>query len=269
MPSVLLTRPSERNRADDDLHSLLKHGGVELIELPMVHFTLARDLDILDQALQNLSTGNYDLAILSSPTAVEFFLQRITDLGLDVYTFLKAKFGAVGAATANALRAMGIEVSLPLPLLAGSQQLVDALRNEHLAGKRILLLQSQIGMEHLQLGLEELGATVNRVTLYETHGPTVADGARFIHLLESERKPDVVVFFSPSSVRFCIRTLAEMASGLIRELPAIACIGETTAKAVEEALKRRPEIVARKANQTSLAQDILIYLSLPKMRIIQ
>jgi uroporphyrinogen-III synthase len=106
------------------------------------------------------------------------------------------------------------------------------------------------------------GALPERVTLYLTSGPTLEDGARLLRLMESEARPDVIAFFSPSSVIYFVRTLAEMASGLLRNLPALACIGETTAKAVEETLHRRAEIIARKANQASLASDILTYLKI-------
>jgi uroporphyrinogen-III synthase len=259
MPTVLLTRPENRTSAADDFHRILKDHGVELSELPMIRFSLPKDTTAIDRSLAELAKGKFDYVILSSPTAVEFFHERLKELELSVNG---TKFGAVGEATAAVLEALGYNVKLPVPAAAGASSLVALLSAGDMVMKRVLVLQSQIGLEEIEYALEQAGAVPKRVTLYETKGPSLADSARLVTLLESSTRPDVIAFFSPSSVSYFIRTLAEMSSGLLRSLPAIACIGETTAKAVEEALRRRPEIVARKADQMSLAQDILTYLKI-------
>jgi uroporphyrinogen-III synthase len=214
----------------------------------------------LDRSLELASLGKFHIIILSSPTAVNFFEERARELGLFDTIKSIGKLGAVGGATANELAKIGIETALPIPLHGSSYELSLILARENLADKAVLLLQSQIGLETIENALLAQGALPERVTLYITSGPTLGDAARLIHLMESDAKPDVISFFSPSSVIYFVRTLAEMASGLLHNLPAIACIGETTAKAVEETLHRRAEIIARKANQASLAEDILIYL---------
>jgi uroporphyrinogen-III synthase len=262
MPKVLLTRPLHRLHKDDTLHRTLDQAGVQVLELPMLNFELPRDTENLDNALARVASGDYAYVILASPTAVHFLYEHAQEIGLYEAIRSNGRFGAVGQATAEELDRSGFRIELPIPPAAGSHQLAAMLAPYNLVGQPILLLQSQLGLDVLEHALSEMGARTERETLYFTKGPTLGDSARLLHLLEGGAGPDVIAFFSPSSVMYFIRTLAEMASGLIRTLPPIACIGETTAKAVEEALHRRPEIVARKADQASLAQDILAYLGL-------
>ncbi|MDP4200333.1 MAG: uroporphyrinogen-III synthase [Bacteroidota bacterium] len=261
MSSVLLTRPQLRSSGEDVIHTTLKGAGVIVLEIPMIRFELPRETDDLDAVLVRASHGAYHAIVLSSPTAVYFFNERVRELGLLDAIRITARFGAVGRATSDALELLGFEISLPIPIHAGSHQLAAMLSARDLTGKPILLLQSQIGLEILEHSLRELGAQPERQTLYYTKGPSLGDAARLLHLLEGPSRPDVIAFFSPSAVSYFVTALAEMGAEHIRKLPALATIGETTAKAVEETLRRRPEIVARKANQQSLAEDILDYLA--------
>ena len=267
MPTVLLTRPQARSNGKDELHRVLAAAGITVRELPMLRFEMVRETDELDSALARAAQGDYDYVILASPTAVYFFQDRAKELELADALRAQGRFGTVGNATAEALSTLGFRVELPIPQHGGSHELTALLSQENLEGRSILLLQSQIGLDILEHSLSELGAKPERVTLYHTKGPSLGDAARLLQMLESPAPPDVIAFFSPSSVSYFVRSLAEMASGMLRNLPALACIGETTAKAVEEALHRRPEIVARKADQESLANDIVTYLRLQTQRI--
>jgi uroporphyrinogen-III synthase len=266
MPTVLLTRPQARSKGEDELHRVLAAAGITVRELPMLRFEMVRETGELDAALARAAQGEYEYILLASPTAVFFFHDRAKELELVDALRAQGRFGTVGHATAEALSNLGFRVELPIPTHGGAHELMALLSSEGLAGKAMLLLQSQIGLDLLEHALRELGARPERVTLYHTKGPSLGDSARLLHLLESPTPPDVIAFFSPSSVSYFVRSLAEMASGMLRKLPALACIGETTAKAVEESLHRRPEIVARKADQESLANDIVTYLRLQNQR---
>ena len=249
-----------RSSEGDELHRILHGAGIAIEELPMIRFEWPVELRELDLALNRAARGEFEAILLSSPTAVNFFEERARELGLFEPLRHAARFGTVGAATAKELALLKIETAIPVPNHGGSQKLAAILAESNLAGSRVLLLQSNIGLDVLELALRELGATPERVTLYYTEGPSVADAARLVKLLESDARPDVIAFFSPSAVHQCIRALAEMSSGLLHRLPALAAIGETTARAIEDTLHRRPEIVARKADQESLATDILHFL---------
>ncbi len=221
----------------------------------MISFSLPPDLSELDSNLNRAAKGEFDSIILSSPTAVLFFEQRSQELGMLDALRNNARFAAVGEATAGELTRLGFEIHFPIPSEGGSEEFISSFSKRDLAGKRILLLQSQIGLNTLENALREIGALPERVTLYYTNGPTPADAARLIKLLQSNDRPGVIAFFSPSAVTNFAQTLA--GTGLLDNLPALAAIGKTTAQAIEEILHSTAEIVAPKADQASLAREII------------
>jgi uroporphyrinogen-III synthase len=255
---VLLTRPRIRASDDDELHRILNGAGIIIEEIPMISFSLPPVLTELDSALHRASRGEFDSIILSSPTAVYFFEQRSRQLGLIDAIRKNTPFGAVGEATAEELRRLGFEIQFPIPTEGGSRELIQLLSKSDLAGKHVLLLQSQIGLNTLEDVLREIGALPERVTLYYTNSPTPTDAARLIALLQSNDRPDVIAFFSPSAVTNFAQTLA--GTGLLDNLPTLAAIGNTTAQSIQETLHGTPEIVAPKADMTSMADAIIRYL---------
>ncbi|MBS1903152.1 MAG: uroporphyrinogen-III synthase [Bacteroidetes bacterium] len=263
MPSVILTRPIQRLDADNTFSTLLKDAGISVLELPMITISLPKALESLDTALYRLAQAQYTYCVLSSPTAIEFFHQRVLELGLYESISATIGFATVGEKSAAKLESYGYRVAIPLPHQnAGAAALLIEMRKFDLRGKPTLLLQSQIGLVVLHRALEMCGAEIDRVTLYETTGPNLRDAALLMHHLEApiEERPRVVAFFSPSAVESFVTTIVEMGSQIRQELPALAAIGETTALEIKLLLRRDADIVARKANQESLANDIIQYL---------
>jgi uroporphyrinogen-III synthase len=76
--------------------------------------------------------------------------------------------------------------------------------------------------------------------------------------MRSYDRADVIAFFSPSAVTNFAQTLA--GTGLLDNLPTLAAIGKTTAHAIEETLHRTPDIIAPKADMTSMANEMVEYL---------
>ncbi len=257
---VLLTRPLARTSGEDELHQLLNGAGIIVEEVPMITFALPPDLRELDSALERAARGEFESIILSSPTAVNFFELRARKLGLLDAIRSHMRAGTIGEATARELDRLGFEIQLPIPADAGSREFAQLLSGYDLAGKHVLLLQSQIGLDTISNALHDIGAIPERVTLYHTNGPTPHDAARLIALMQSTERPDVIAFFSPSAVTQFAQTLT--GTGLLDNLPALAAIGTTTANAIEEILHRTPEIVAQKADQFSLANEIIGYLEM-------
>ncbi len=255
---VLLTRPCVRSSDEDELHRVLNGAGIIIEEIPMISFSLPPDLTELDFTLQRASHGTFDSIILSSPTAVYFLEMHVRKLGLLNEMQRNVRFGAIGEATANALIHIDFEIQFPIPAEGGSEELSQMLAKYDIAGKRILLPQSQIGFDTLSDTLRKLGALPERVTLYYTNGPTPDHAAGLVSLMQSDNRPDVIAFFSPSAVTHFAQTLA--GTILLDNLPTLAAIGKTTAQAIKEILRRTPEIIAPKAAMTSMANEILEYL---------
>lgn len=263
MPRVILTRPVQRLATDNSFTSMLQSVGIEVIELPMVRLDFPSDTRDLDCVLGRLAKKEFDYVLLASPTAVEFFHERVTDLGHHDIIRESIGFGTVGQKSADKLTSLGYRLELPLPHQnAGAAELLIALRTMNLTGKRVLLLQSQIGIKVLERAFEMVGATTERVTLYETSGPSLHDAAKLMQYLEEQDgvPVDAIAFFSPSAAESFVKTIQEMGVDHLYKLPTLAAIGETTAFEIGMRLRKRPEIVARKSNQESLAQDIITYI---------
>jgi uroporphyrinogen-III synthase len=244
---------------------MLQAEGIAVIEIPMITIAYPADIHALDNVLIRLAKNEFDYCVLSSPTAVEYFHTRAVDLGIQEAICSSVGFSTVGAKSAERLADFGYKLAVPLPHQnAGAAALLTSLRTFDIRNKKTLILQSQIGMAVLARAFEMCGAVIERAVLYETTGPTLHDSARLLQLLEADESErlSLIAFFSPSAVEFFVQTLAEMGLSHLSSLPALAAIGETTAKEIELLLRRRPEIVARKANQESLAQDILQYLKI-------
>jgi uroporphyrinogen-III synthase len=264
MASVILTRPKDRLAPSENFfRAILDDRGIRTIELPMIRVTLPEDTRDLDCALSKLAKGGYDHAVLASPTAVEFFHERVTDLGLAEDIQKRIGFATVGAKSGEKLTSLGYQLKFPLPAQgAGAAALLKTLRTYDLRGTKTLLLQSQIGIVVLERAFEMVGSKTERVTLYETLGPAIADAARLVQLLEGSQdaRPEVIAFFSPSAVEQFAKALRELNRDVLDDLPTLAAIGETTAFEIAMRLNRKADIVARKADQKSLAEDIVSWL---------
>jgi uroporphyrinogen-III synthase len=267
MPKILLTRPIQRTGEDNSFSLALNAEGIDVIEIPMITIDYPANTRQLDNAIERLAKDEFDYCILSSPTAIEYFHRKATDLGFAESIKKSVGFSTIGAKSAAKLEEFGYRLAIPLPHQnAGAAALLISLRTFDIRSKKTLILQSQIGTAVLVRAFEMCGAEIERQVLYETSGPSLRDCVRLLQLFEAEpgERPNVVTFFSPSAVEYFVRTLAEMGTSHLANLPALAAIGETTAKEIELLLRRRPEIIARKANQESLALDILEYLNVHK-----
>jgi uroporphyrinogen-III synthase len=264
MPKVLLTRPKDRISADNTFSGILKAEGIDVVEIPMITISYPKDTEDLAQVFKRLANGEFDYCVLSSPTAIEYFHAFAEELRVAEAIRQHVGFATIGAKSAEKLEEFGYRISVPLPHQnAGAAALLISLRTFNISGKKTLILQSQIGMAVLVRAFDMCGADIERKVLYETTGPSLHDSARLLQFFETEmfERSNIITFFSPSAVEYFVRTLAEMSAQTLNNLPILAAIGETTAKEIELLLKRRPEIVARKANQESLALDILEYIN--------
>ncbi len=263
MPSVILTRPIQRVAGDNTFSISLRNEGIDVVELPMIQVHFPEDQSKLESEIRKLALGEFNYCVLSSPTAIEFFHQKV--LELELYDSIKTAvgFATVGDKSGAKLEEFGYDLAIPLPhQLSGAAALLTQLRTFDISEKRVVIFQSQIGLPVLTRAFEMCGATVTHEILYETTGPTLHDAALLINLLEADdaTHPEVITFFSPSSVEFFVKTLTQMGLPLRKNLPVLAAIGETTAFEIEMRLRRKPEIIAQKANQESLAEDIISYI---------
>ena len=222
---ILVTR---RAAQAGDLQDRLEAAGAQVHLLPLVDIGPPSDSAPLDRAIERLSAFHW--IVFTSPNAAEFFSTRLRQLDLDAGALASVRVAAVGQATADALRACGIHADL-IPADSSQDGLIAAFAGIPVENQQILIPASAIGRTGIDDMLREHGACVHRVTAYENHPPdpeTVEIPAAL-----NEGNIDLIVFASPSAVRNFGVVLGEERARQLLTSAALACIGPTTARAVE------------------------------------
>lgn len=224
---VVITRTREQASA---MRLLLEAQGAEAVEFPVLRIVEPEDWGAFDRAVDRIR--DYDWLVLTSVNGVHAVRDRLFARGLDVRTLAGPRVAVVGAKTAEAVESLGVRVDLR-PERYVAESLAEALVDEGVAGKRVLLARAAEARDALVERIIEAGAQVADAAVYRAvpnvdHDPAVR-GA----LLEGG--VDVVTFASSSSVRFFMDALGREAALQALSRCRVACIGPITASTAREA----------------------------------
>lgn len=246
---VLVTRTREQA---SELSRALAAAGAEPVELPAIEITPRYDGAQLATAIDALRDGVYAWLLFTSANAVDIFFDALWSRGLDARA-VRARAGAIGPATAQALALRGVRVDVtPEREAYTAEGLLAALGSEPLDGKRVLLPRAEGARGVLVDALAARGATVDEVTLYVAGPPRDPDLEGLRRLRAGEI--DVVTFASSSAVRSLVSLLGDVEP--LREIR-IACIGPITAATAQELLGRPPDVVAREHTIAGLVRALI------------
>ncbi len=170
--------------------------GAEIIEMPATRIEVAVDTPAL-AALDSLDA--YSWLIFTSQNGVRIFWEVLRQTGRDARALAGVKIAAVGPATAEALLEHGLAVDVSPDRFVAEALLDELSARRDVAGARVLYAAAEGARETLQEGLEALGATVNRITLYRSVPD--GDGASQLRERLARGDADLVTFTSASSVR--------------------------------------------------------------------
>jgi uroporphyrinogen III methyltransferase/synthase len=245
---VLVTRT---RRQAGPLSSLLSERGALPVEMPAIDIQAVDDTAELDRAIGGLRS--YDWLLFTSVNGVAAFFGRLRGLKLDSRALSGVSIGAIGPATADALRERGIVPDF-VPAVYSGGGIIDGLRGRDLAGRRLLLPRADIADRELVEGLRGLGVGVDEIVAYRTAAPGETVRQAAASLLSKEL--DVITFTSPS-------TVFNLTAALHGRLPTnsdvkIACIGPKTAAAAAKA-GLRVDIVAGEYTVPGLVAAIEAY----------
>jgi uroporphyrinogen III methyltransferase/synthase len=223
---VLVTRTREQA---SDLSSALAQLGAEPVEVPVIVITDPTSYDALDQSLERVA--EFDWLVLTSANGVTAVVERLRYLGMDIRDLKGPKVAAIGPGTAKALERFAVRVDL-VPREFVAEALAEALLEQGIAGKRVLLARAEEARDVLPVSLQEAGAQVTVAPCYRTV-PAEGVGERIRKLIESN-EVDAITFASSSSVRAFVdglagQNVAELTGGLV-----VACIGPITAGAARD-----------------------------------
>ena len=167
---ILVTRARHQAGA---LSRLLIERGAQPVELPAISIQKIAGRE-LDDAIANLSS--YHWLVFTSSNGVAAFFERLRVLNLDARALSGLKIGAIGPATAKALRAKGINPDY-VPEVYSSEGLIAGLESQAVGGKRFLLPRADIADNELADGLTGLGAEVHEIAAYRTISSTRSHGS--------------------------------------------------------------------------------------------
>jgi uroporphyrinogen-III synthase len=216
---IVATRPA--GQAQEPVDLLQKHGA-EVENLPCIRIESLGEVDALFR--ETIDLHRFDWTFFTSANAVSEFdaLLRRADTkippGLHV--------AAIGKKTAHAAKEAGFEIDFE-----AKPGTVDDFINRFFAAglmpEHVLYPTSRLADNRLEAKLASRGVEVTRLDVYQTvSAVTESDLHRLFR-----KHPEVMVFYSPSAVRYFFEALPKT---LHRHLPEVrfAAIGVTTAQAL-------------------------------------
>ncbi len=221
--TIIVTRA--RQQASSFLQKL-RELGANAIAFPTIATAPPESWEPLDQALEELNS--YQWLIFTSVNGVAFFEQRLHARGLDTRALGGLKVAAIGPATADRLREMGIVPDF-VPSEYRAEGVVEGLKDQARPGTRMLLPRAAEAREVLPDELRKVGVTVDVAPAYRTILPN--ERSEEVAQLLLDGKVDLVTFTSSSTVSNLARMFPGQASlAELLKSTHVACIGPITAK---------------------------------------
>ena len=224
---VLVPRTKEQAGA---MSARLRAYGAIPCEVPTIAVEPPRTPAQMERAVKGLVDGRYAWVVFTSVNAVRAVWEKFAEHGLDARHFGGVKIACIGEATADAVRAFGIQPEL----IPSGEQSSDGLLAEFSPHDeildpvgRVLLPRADIATETLAAGLIERGWEVDDVTAYRTvrAAPPPAD----IRDAIKSGGFDAVLFTSSSTVRNLVGI-----AGKPHARTVVAVIGPKTAETATE-----------------------------------
>ncbi len=211
---IVVTRPRDQI---GPLAEALERLGATVLAIPLVEIAPIEDTRPLDAALARLES--YRWVVFTSVNGVAGVRERLGGKSLPA----TSRVAAVGPATAEAIRTLGVEAAF-VPDRFAAEEIAAGLGP--LQGARILVPQADIASPSLAVELRSRGALVDAVAAYRT----VAIEPSPATLGELDRGVDAIVVASGSAAR----SLAALPGGTLFQDAVIVCIGPKTAQAARE-----------------------------------
>ncbi len=159
--TVLVTRPENQI---DQMVARFRALGADVVYQPAIEIFPPMDWKLVDAVINKLA--DFDWLVFSSSNGVNFFLQRLFDLGYDLRALGGRQLAAIGPATVDALAAYHLTADVS----------PDSYRAEALAeqlaplanGKKFFLARASRGRDVLAEMLTAAGGLVSQVVVYES-----------------------------------------------------------------------------------------------------
>ena len=189
--------------------------GAQVVEVPTIDIAPPESFDALDASLNALD--GFSWVVFTSANGVEAFFERLrrrTAPPHDARALAHARIAAIGPATADALRAHGIEADA-VPHEYRAEAVFDAMRERGLdADDAVLIPRAQVAREALPEMLAGIGCAVTVAPAYRTVVPGTSADAAKAALADGV---DAVTFTSSSTAENLVALLGEDAPALLAD----------------------------------------------------
>lgn len=221
--------PRTKDQAGEMSDRLVGHGALP-IEVPTIAVEPPRSPAQMERAVKGLVDGRFQWVVFTSTNAVRAVWEKFNEFGLDARAFSGVKIACVGQATADRVRAFGINPELVPSGEQSSLGLLDEFPpydDIFDPVNRVLLPRADIATETLAEGLRDRGWEIEDVTAYRTvrAAPPPAQTREMI----KTGGFDAVCFTSSSTVRNLVGIAGKPHARTI-----VACIGPKTAETAAE-----------------------------------
>ncbi len=222
-PTVLVTRPGA---AGLSLAAAVERaGGIAIVE-PMLHIQPLRNPEA-ESAVSRCRSSGVDWVVLTSASAVDGVIANTTGPSGISAILGRARVAVVGAATADRLRAEGVEPDL-IARRSDATGLATELIGLGVTGQSVWLPQGNLAGDDLARALEAAGSSVTATMVYRVDPPTDLSPAVRAALLQGDI--DAVLVASPSAARHLVGLLGPDWATL--DDVRLIAIGPTTAAAL-------------------------------------
>jgi uroporphyrinogen-III synthase len=219
---VLVTRPAHQA---EQLCRLIEGAGGTAVRLPL----LTIEPSTRAAEARRLLAAPRELWILTSANAVRHALPLIGDW--------PPRLAAIGPATAAALAAAGQDASRPLTG-SSSEALLALPELQQIAGRLILVVTGEGGLQLLEQGLAARGALVERAEVYRRVPLPYPPDA----VAAALRRSDVVLVTSGESLEHLVRLTPEGARASLLRKPLVVPGARVVEKARELGFSQPPRV---------------------------
>ncbi len=211
------------------LAKALEAKGAQVLRLATIEIVPPASYDALDAALRAIQS--FDWLILTSTNGVAALQARTRVLQLPRHRFAHLQIAAIGHATAEAARKIGLTVAV-IPERYVAEGMVASLKDK-VASRRVLLVRASVGRDLIPDELCRCGARVEIAEAYRTHLPETSIAEVNSLLGKASRLPDAVTFTSSSTVGNFFTLLRAAGMDLPHGLRAVS-IGPVTTSTLRE-----------------------------------
>lgn len=197
---IMITRPAHQSAK---LVESINDAGAEVFSFPTLEI---KATDLSEQEKDHLARlDSYDIIIFISPNAVKHGLEQIQALSeLPQHTLL----ATIGQGSANTLESLlGKQADIVPETNFNSEGLLATAGLQNVSDKNILIIRGNGGREHLKTTLEQRGAKVDYLNVYQRLKPE-ADTTTLEQYLQNKQIAAIVITSAES-----LQNLLEMTPG--------------------------------------------------------